>query len=128
MWLGWWFGCRVFGLGGAVPEGSGPGWVSGRGGCTGVSVAVDKWGYLGIPGVGCGEGVSGPFARGTFALKCGSAVSPSGYRGTGARGCLGWVGSGVWVVGVSVSCVGRWCWFRWFVPLSVWLRVSGWGW
>ena len=58
---------------GRCREGSVPGWVSGwgggGGGCTGVSVVVDKWGYLGISGVGCGEGVSGPFVRGTFALE-----------------------------------------------------------
>ena len=48
VWLGWWFGCRVSGLGGAVPEGSVPGWVSGWGGVPGY-----RWlwimGVLGYP-------------------------------------------------------------------------------
>ena len=73
--LVWWFGCRVFGMGGA---GSGVWCRDGcpGGGCTGVSVVWMMGGYLGIRGVGCGEGVSGPFVRGTFALKCGTAVPP----------------------------------------------------
>ena len=64
------------GLGGSGAGGFGAGMGVRVGGCTGVSVVVDKWGYLGIPGVGCGEGVSGPFVRGTFALKCGTPVPP----------------------------------------------------